>query len=989
MDVRYEKIEEIYWKTPMSEIGDKGDFSKFYEHLKQVLFLGIEEMRVKKTVKNPKLSKEVICAFMKQMQMITLRTLIFEMEICEECGELRGNDEREKYLFFSNVMLADKAYLRELYKEYPVMYKAMLNAICHWVRNICEILYYFEQDKVGINQRFYTNSSCKEIQEIDGGSSDSHNGGRRVYILKLDNGQKLLYKPRNMSVDQKYRDFLKWTSNGVGVPFWWNQIWNRDEYGWSEWVEARPCSTYEQLKHYYMRNGILLCISYLLGSEDLHYENIIAHGEYPVIIDLETVIGSHGVHERNREQSETERIYRESVLQTGMLPLYTWNERGEGVNVGAINGKGGQLVPILMPRVVNAGTVHMHIEYYQPLMSEGKNLATLNGEFIQPYEFLNEIEEGFEKTYSFLLNHKKEVCEKLSAFCTTPIRYLIRETQQYSMMLMTYFHPDNLVESVAPAIVLSRLVGVKNTEKDEKELWKWQQEIRELIEVDIPYFWYDAFKNDLHTGGGHVFKDYFKSPTINNVINRLCQMDDIDMRRQEKLIRAALLPGTKRNIEKKKKTDASFDINISQDDIETIIAGRIGEILLQEAIWSDDGKDVGWISIVMAGYRERGYLIRPMGLYLYDGLSGILLFMNRLEDRIPKKEYEDIVDILLEKLFNHTSQLYKESSAEDVPTGAFSGEASIALVYILLYVSSKDTVFLEFLYRQCQVIERLLPYDKTYDVTGGNAGAALVFLYAYEITGNVKYLEWAEKAGNYLLHHATEYEWGLGWNNPFAGKALTGFAHGASGIMLALAKLSFYSGNEKYSEAAYRAYQFEEHFYHEKDLDWEDLRYTESNEKPKEYSMAWCHGWGGIVMARMATAEYVQGKFKEQLRGTYDFAQKKKSAYQSDSFSLCHGKCGNAALLYNEGKYEKADEWRTSVFREIYEFGDDIQEGLGIQECANFGLIGGITGIGYSSLTEYENVLNLLSVGCFEKNIKNRGQKGAIGGQVVELSVKS
>ena len=52
-------------------------------------------------------------------------------------------------------------------------------------------------------------------------------------------------------------------------------------------MEETPCHSREELRRYYRRNGILLGICYLLGSRDLHYENVIAHGEYPVIIDLE------------------------------------------------------------------------------------------------------------------------------------------------------------------------------------------------------------------------------------------------------------------------------------------------------------------------------------------------------------------------------------------------------------------------------------------------------------------------------------------------------------------------------------------------------------------------------------------------------------------------------------------------------------------------------------------------------------------------------
>ena len=36
------------------------------------------------------------------------------------------------------------------------------------------------------------------------------------------------------------------------------------------------------------RYGKLIGIAFLFNVTDLHYENIIAHGEYPVIIDNET-----------------------------------------------------------------------------------------------------------------------------------------------------------------------------------------------------------------------------------------------------------------------------------------------------------------------------------------------------------------------------------------------------------------------------------------------------------------------------------------------------------------------------------------------------------------------------------------------------------------------------------------------------------------------------------------------------------------------------
>lgn len=102
----------------------------------------------------------------------------------------------------------------------------------------------------------------------------------------------------------------------------------------------------------------------------------------------------------------------------------------------------------------------------------------------------------------------------------------------------------------------------------------------------------------------------------------------------------------------------------------------------------------------------------------------------------------------------------------------------------------------------------------------------------------------------------------MGWVHRSAGAALTGFAHGTAGIMLALARLGHDAKEGRYLEAAYQAYRYEEHYYREEQQDWADLRDTgdASQEEPR---MAWCHGWGGIVMTRVEAEKYVEGVFKE------------------------------------------------------------------------------------------------------------------------------
>jgi lantibiotic modifying enzyme len=49
-------------------------------------------------------------------------------------------------------------------------------------------------------------------------------------------------------------------------------------------------SKQEEIKRYYQRAGQLLCLLYVLGANDCHNENLIACGEHPVLVDLETLM---------------------------------------------------------------------------------------------------------------------------------------------------------------------------------------------------------------------------------------------------------------------------------------------------------------------------------------------------------------------------------------------------------------------------------------------------------------------------------------------------------------------------------------------------------------------------------------------------------------------------------------------------------------------------------------------------------------------------
>ena len=255
------QLERWYWGTFDGGVAKGGVFGRYYDHLQRVLLRCMDEMGRARGATVPELTGELMEAYLGQMKRITLRALLLEMEICEEEGSLKGFTGEEKYACFEEDFLGNPDYLREVYDAYPLMYEGVLRTLGDFARNIGEALERFAEDREGINSRFFQGNPCRKVRRIGGGGSDAHRHGRRVLILEADNGEKLVYKPRSLSIDEKYTAFLGWVFRGMGMPFWWNCAWDRGSYGWCQWVSGSACHSREELERYYYRNGILLCVS--------------------------------------------------------------------------------------------------------------------------------------------------------------------------------------------------------------------------------------------------------------------------------------------------------------------------------------------------------------------------------------------------------------------------------------------------------------------------------------------------------------------------------------------------------------------------------------------------------------------------------------------------------------------------------------------------------------------------------------------------------
>ena len=94
-------------------------------------------------------------------------------------------------------------------------------------------------------------------------------------------------------------------------------------------------------ERYFRRLGVCVFLSFLLGSGDLHYENMIAHGEYPVPVDTEVLCTTAGGKKGPAENSSAESY---SVLYSGILP-----DPARQTHVNVLNAGEGQKAAIKWP----------------------------------------------------------------------------------------------------------------------------------------------------------------------------------------------------------------------------------------------------------------------------------------------------------------------------------------------------------------------------------------------------------------------------------------------------------------------------------------------------------------------------------------------------------------------------------------------------------------------------------------------------------------
>lgn len=881
---------------------------------------------------------------LRQLVLGNAQTLVLEMHVARLQGQLSGDTAEERFASFVR-RLGEEEPARALCLEYPVLVRHVQRRIRQWLEFGSDFFHHLAADLSELHRIGLLARDAGSLEGLQTGLADLHHGGRSVVVLVLADGSRVVYKPRPLGVEARFQELLRDLSRRLpDLGFRTLRVLDRGAYGWMEHAEHRPCRSREEVKRFYRRQGGYLAVLHALAATDFHYENLIADGEHPVLVDLESlfhpIVGQGTTPEAG--EVATRRLG-SSVLTVGLLPQRMFaRDDSPGLDVSGIGFTAGQKTgPV--PGWKGAGTDEMRLERIEAQVGGGRHRPVLDGEEMAAGPFIDRILEGFSTVYRGLLEHRTELSSPdgpLESFRNERIRVIVRPTRAYALLLREGFHPDLMRDALERDRFFDRLwLDAEHRPHLEAVI---PHEHEALLRGDVPFFWSRPDSTSLHTAQGVKIDGLVDASGMEVCRSRLQGLDEEDLRLQSWILRASLAPvatpGEGASHPSLRPPDA-VESPASEALIE--LASNLAERIHSSAL-RDDG-DIGWLGLARgpAGH----WNIMPLGLDLYGGLSGVCLFLAHLASLGGEPRHRSLAE---ESLTTVRRRLADSPHAME-KVGGFEGWGGVLYLWTHLAALWRDPSLVAEAEGFLDFLPDRIDHDTARDIMTGAAGCLASLLSFHQSTGSTRALELAERCGDHLVADALDAEGGLAWETAVRGsRPLTGFAHGAAGIAWALLHLAAQTGRDEYRRAALGGITYERSQLNSEVGNWPDFRSKDPN-KPTFFT-GWCYGAPGIGLSRLDVLEQLDGEARREIELAVTTTLDQGFGR---NHSLCHGDLGNYELLALAGASEAgrwtepAQRMAAAIAKGLREDGPQCATPLAVESPE---LMTGLAGIGYGLL---------------------------------------
>lgn len=859
-------------------------------------------------------------AFAATCRLWAWRAAVLELNASRLRGQLPGQDSGERYRSFC-ARLDSGPSAAEFWLEYIVLSRLLAEEVARWVAAQVGLLRRLDADWVRLLRCGLVRESAllRSVEPL----GDRHDGGEAVQVLDFSDGQKLVYKPRPVRAEASFaRVVERVTTEALGaVPPGPGQL-DRGGYGWAAYVTAKDEAGAEEIGLYFRRAGVALAVAYALGVTDLISDNVIADGTVPRFIDAEAVLTPPWPGGGPRLSTDV------SPFATGMIPGVLID--GDADFGGLAENRGNAAWAQRVCRLASAGTDLAHAAAERYVATTPKNLPD-NCERRSPAQRAADISDGFSAGRLVISSHGDLIPDGLgSDLGAHRARFIARDSSAYARVLLASFHPNLLRDAYDREALFARLAHRVNWTRK-----LFGEERMALWGGDIPRFWHSPGRKDLWSSRGRRFAGVFPQSGLARSRERVARFGPCSEARCLWHLRAGFgSPRPAGSLGFAPTGDARADCL----DLANRIGARIADLGYEErglATWWDYAEDT-------ASVPGTPRLI-PMGLDMYYGLSGLLLFFALLAAVGGEPRWTRVSCAIFERI----RRMQQENKGASLPlhassglSGAFTGSASLvfALPHAAAVVGARRAS--RALDMAIQALGRVVEVEEASDFVTGLAGAACALLVADAKFPGCSAAGLAVACGEKLLARAQRGAFGATWAT-VEGRTLPGLGHGVAGITLALHRLAERTGRVDFRRGAACGVRYLESAYRADRKCWPDPRGPDGG-----LDFGWCAGAAGVGYAHLALGRVVGARAAI----SNAFSAVVRSAVPEVD-GICHGEFGGLSFLFSAARCLGGPErMSTAEERLRAALGRIAREGFRFRCVETLGLMLGLAGCGIELL---------------------------------------
>lgn len=706
--------------------------------------------------------------------------------------------------------LTEPAGLADLCVTYPVLARLLGQACVFQTDALAELLSRFVTDRAAIVAELLDGQDPGQVTRVRVGLGEQHRRGRSVAVLTFASGARVVYKPRDLGAHTTFATAVRWLNTvAPGIDLATVAAVRGDGYGWLEFVEPSPLADHAAADRFYRRQGALLVLLHALHAADMHFENVVARGDQPLLVDTETLFHP-SLTIPSGAPDPAARTLADSVHRTGLLPIMTVGEDG-GVDLSGLGGAAVDVVADWAPD--EHGALH---RIRRTVRRTAGNLPTADGSPVDVADHETALLSGFRQAYDAIVRHRAEFTDLLTAAGDVEVRIVARNSAGYARLLTESTRP----ELARDALRRDQAFDVLWTESVDHPL-RWaacRHEQADLWAGDVPLFTARAGSPDLFGSAGDRLPHVLDRTGLACALAKVAAMSEIDRRDQEWIISAALATRAPAGDHLAAASVPGHLTGTAAPPERLLIAAcTVADQIVARHLASSGQSRANWLGLELVD--ERQWLVLPMGASLGSGYLGVALFLAQVSELSGVSRYAAMARralLGLPRLFDLLRDRPELVAA--VGCGGFTGFGGIAYALARLTTLLGDDQLADATATAVDLAGLAARDSDESGVASGAAGCVAAMTAVHAELGLAKAARVAEETAARLAARINDLEHGLHADD--TRPRPSGFLHGAAGIAWALA--------DRAPEAAARAA-------------------AHAHARPGD--LGWCTGAAGLAMA--------------------------------------------------------------------------------------------------------------------------------------------